>query len=473
MLSLIGFLASNALTPVPYSLPQSSGVMPARPVLRTSHVDLKCKQPLPCAFTPVNASTGGRPVQGAPIATNPMNKKQLITAGNDYNCSRILSGYYVTSDGGKSWIRSCGTVPSGRGNGNPVVAFDLNNTVYRGGSATLSDGTSAVVIDHSTDGGATWSTPVNSVLTLYSGGGSDTAWLEVDTNPVSPRKNSLYVSATQFDPYSNSDISVSHSTDGGLTWTTVPIGQFVVFPNVNQFSDLATGPDGTVYVSWLRCKGNLSVHGCGGLQAQLLMAKSTDGGSTWSGATTIATVTLAPNTCGTSFYGCIPNTKEPLTNIPAIAVDSSSRSSSGVLYAVAYNYTGSFCQVIVTKSKNGGRTWSMPVAVVPPTDTHDQFFPWLTVSPKKGLVGVSWMDRRNDPSNHDYEEFAGISSDGGKSFVNIQLTTSPSNPDNDGFGGTSIGGLTGNAWDTKESLYAAWTDTTVGHAQVFVGGTKF
>ena len=54
----------------------------------------------------------------------------------------------------------------------------------------------------------------------------------------------------------------------------------------------------------------------------------------------------------------------------------------------------------------------------------------------------------------------------------MQLTTTASNPNNDGFGGFFMGDYTGNSWDSKKSLYASWTDTTLGHGQDFIGGTK-
>jgi len=55
-------------------------------------------------------------------------------------------------------------------------------------------------------------------------------------------------------------------------------------------------------------------------------------------------------------------------------------------------------------------------------------------SRRQGLVGVSWLDRRNDPANIDYQAFAAISSDGGMSFgENVQLTTAFSNPNVNGY----------------------------------------
>jgi|SRR5580698_3639046 hypothetical protein len=124
-------------------------------------------------------------------------------------------------------------------------------------------------------------------------------------------------------------------------------------------------------------------------------------------------------------------------------------------------------QVQVIHSSDGGNTWSKPVPVAPPTDTHDQFFPWILVSPT-GLVGVSWLDRRNDPANVDYQAFAAISSDGGQSFQpNARLTSGFSNPYH------GMGSYTGNTWDGPNYFIAAWMDSSNGlDMQDYVGGIR-
>ena len=44
-----------------------------------------------------------------PIAVNPLNKKQLITGGNDYNCtSTSYRGFWTSNNGGKKWSGACG-----------------------------------------------------------------------------------------------------------------------------------------------------------------------------------------------------------------------------------------------------------------------------------------------------------------------------------------------------------------------------
>jgi hypothetical protein len=176
----------------------------------------------------------------------------------------------------------------------------------------------------------------------------------------------------------------------------------------------------------------------------------------------MANVNLVPSTCSCAFYGSLPNTIQPVSDIPSIGVDNSRGTHAGTVYTAMYNWTGAQMQVVVTHSTDGGATWSSPVPVAPPTATHDQFFPWLSVG-ANGTVGVSWLDRRNDPSNLSYEAFAALSSTGGTSFGgNRQLAAVLSNPNNVGpciTGGTCfIGQRTGSTWAGK-TFFAAWMDS--------------
>jgi hypothetical protein len=92
-----------------------------------------------------------------------------------------------------------------------------------------------------------------------------------------------------------------------------------------------------------------------------------------------------------------------------------------------------------------------------------------------GVVGISWLDRRNDPNNVDYEAFAAFSVDGGASLSrNIKLSSQPSNPFNDGFSQYHfMGDYTGNAWSPDgKTFYVTYTDTTTGIDQDFLAGLQ-
>ena len=465
------------------NLPYSGGVLMGRairagrihlpsPSYRPGPQNLTCS-PAPCVFPNVNASQSSVLANETPVIINPKNASQILTGANDYACPAI-QGFYFSTDGGTSWNRACLSLLSGAsGDGDPGVGFDLNNVAYATGIDAMSAGNTVIVYSKSTNQGVTWSPVKQAVANLFSGGIADKPWLEIDTNPTSPTKNALYISVTQFATNNNSTITVSHSTNGGSTWSkAIAVDATQTYPSVDQFSDMAIGKDGTVYVSWMRCTANGTSGDCGGTTATMFFSKSTDGGNTWSAPKAITTAKLAsdPNFC--CFYGQLPGAaEERVSNIPVIAIDNSTGTHAGNLYVAYYTWTGTQMKVFVAVSNNGGTTWTKkPVA--PSTATHDQFFQWVNVN-KSGQVGVSWDDRRDDPSNLNYESFMAVSSNGGTSYgANVDLSAAPSDPLNDGFGGFFIGDYTGNAWNSASALYVTYTDTTTGIDQDFLVGER-
>jgi Neuraminidase (sialidase) len=407
------------------------------------------------------------------IAVNPNNPQDLLAGATDLNCSN-QTGFYSSSDGGKNWSTYCiQNLPGEVGDGSPGVGYDLHGNSYITGFELNSpaENTEQTIFQKSSDNGKHWSAPAIAVNPLFPGGYATVEHLQIDDTPSSPHANALYISNTQINAsFTQSLITVTHSYNGGKTWKTVTVDTVHVVPVIDKYSDLAIGKDGTIYVSWMHCLTSGPAGDCGGTKVEELISKSTDGGNTWSSPVIIAQVQLVPDTCGCGdYYGNIPNTKDGADNFPVIDIDNSRGPYRGNLYAAFYNWTGSQMQVEVATSTDGGSSWRAPVRVT--TASNDEFFPWLSVSPT-GIVGVTWMDRRNDPQNLSYEEFGALSWDGGASFgTNYQLASQPSNPNNDGFGGTYIGYFTGNCWAGKK-LYAVWTDTRGGNDQEFIGGIE-
>ena len=433
----------------------------------STNPNLTCS-PAPCAFTPVNASEGGtNPVNEDPIAVNPTNSMNLLTGGNDYNCGNI-QGYFSSTNGGTTWTHFCSLGTGGQGD--PIVGFDLNGNAYAGGIQN-----NDIVLASSTNGGMTFGTPVIVTKPLQSQNGlSDKPWMEIDTNANSPFKNAIYVSSTQFggSSGSNSEIAVSHSTNGGVTWTTKVVDTLQIYPGtVDQFSDMAVGADGTVYINWLRCPTTGASGDCGGTLSNMMFSKSTDGGNTWSTAAVAATTTLVTDPGFCCFYGQLPNTSERVSNIPANGAFGSGATAK--ITIAFYNWTGTRMQMETATSTNGGTSWNAPVIVNPTATKGDEFFQWLNINQKNGRVGITWLDRRNDPSNLSYQPFFAYSSNGGTSYsAGHALSKSKSNPLNDGFGGSFMGDYTGNAWNGK-ALYQSYMDTTTNTSQDFVTGVTF
>ena len=410
---------------------------------------------------------GPQQAYGPPIAVNPSYPKLVMSGATDFNCSTFV-GFYVSIDGGTTWTGSCLALAAGAssGAGEPLLGWSpakMPPVAYAGGIEYFG-GNAEVVVTRSTDKGSTWSVPV-----VAAGAAPDSymdrPWLEVDQNPGSPRKGAVYISATKFNQSnSTQQIVVSHSTDRGQTWTQVPIDDVQsTGAYVDGFSNLAIGSNGEVYVAWMRCVIGSSY--CAGSKGTMYLSKSKDGGSTWSAPHRIHNVNLAPGGCG-AFYGCLPNTSLQVGNFPVIAVDTSRTSSNGRLYVVDYSWINNHMRVRVSSSGNDGGTWSALVGVA--GNAHDQFFPWIDVSPN-GLIGVVWLDRRNDPANHNYDAYAATSANGGASFTaGVRLSTVSSNPGSN----SRMGEFTGASWTkgTTQKLFASWPDTRTGTPQDEVGG---
>jgi hypothetical protein len=418
--------------------------------------------PAPCVVPPTQASEGGQEVIDAPIVADPLNPSNLLLGSLDLNCPPPGgAGFRFSSDGGATWSRYCMPlindfhgrtyVPGGQ----PNVAYDRNGTAYIASGYGDSDGlgyTLMAVQKRLSNGN--WTQPV---IALGAVGLLDPfySWMAVDTGTQSPHVNSLYMSAVVVDEtqqYNKYGVVVVHSYDGGQTWTSVTVAPVKVYPAEDFYTSTTVGNDGTIYVTWMYCNSCSSSSGKG----DMLFSKSNDGGNTWS----------VPVLMGTVLLSEVPNSNIPIPNYPAIGVDNSNGSNAGNLYAVMYNWTGTFMQVQVVRSTDGGNTWSKPIPVAPGI-THDQFFPWISVSPT-GLVGVSWLDRRNDPKNVNYQAFAAISTDGGQSFQpNVRLTAGLSTPV------IGMGSYTGDTWDGPNYFVAAWMDNSNSvDMQQVVGGIR-
>jgi len=433
-------------------------------VPRPAHSQVLSCSPAPCTLPPTRASESI--ATDSPIVTNPLDTKELLLGSVDGTCPPSGGpGFYLSRNGGSTWTRvlcmaeirhkQLVYIPCDE----PSVGYDQKGNAYVAGlyCGQSETGNYGLVAAQRSADGTHWSKPV---IALYSPGQTFPylTHLAADASASSPWAGTVYVSGVMTsDQGSKNQVLVSHSADGGATWTQVAVDSVQVFPEQDEFTRIATGSSGTVYVTWMQCASPCAA-------GHFMLSKSADGGLTWSKPLRIAGARVAPG---------LPHTYERVYNYPSIAVDNSNGPYAGNLYVAMYTWTGSYLRVQVIRSTDGGTTWSKPVRLAPKSDTHDQFFPAISVSPT-GRVGVSWLDRRNDPNDIDYEAFAAFSDDGGQSFgPNWQLTTAFSNPKNNGTGNNWLGDYTGNTWRDDGIFIAAWMDTSNGsYVDDMVGGVR-
>jgi len=217
---------------------------------------------------PTEASEGGATVTDAPIETNPQNGKDLLLGSVDYNCTEPSAvGFHLSTDGGSTWNRvDCMPVIYTGGVYWPVdephVGYDRNGNAYVAGIYFKSQGNHGFLAVQKSANGARWSKPVMALSVPGNTNPYDTG-LTVDTSPKSPWVDSVYVSGVMgLGVASGKDqVLVSHSSDGGAAWTQVAVDSVQKYPEEDRFTRTAVGKDGTVYTTWLRCRGK---NGSGG-----------------------------------------------------------------------------------------------------------------------------------------------------------------------------------------------------------------
>jgi hypothetical protein len=199
--------------------------------------------------------------------------------GRIFDGGACATGFATSTDNGGSWTSGLlpgitkwsGSGPNDRAT-DPSVAYDAAHNVWLISSLTLLEAGgvhgNAVVTSRSTNGGLTWSNP----FTTATGGDLDKNWIVCDNTASSPFYGHCY---TEWDNHGAGNLlQMSTSTDGGQTWSA---------PSTNNTGVIGgqpvVRPDGTVIVPI----DNANESAIGAFN-------STNGGASWSGVTTIATI---------------------------------------------------------------------------------------------------------------------------------------------------------------------------------------
>ena len=415
----------------------------------SSVVDLRVEDlrgafvPLDDAGTAVqmNQDTTTRRQNEITMAAWIQNPRLVMGGSNDYRNGDASGGFYVSIDGGYTFNDALVTRgPAGvfEAAGDPVAAIDRNGRMYANYicfDRTTDDG--GVYVQTSADSGLTWSTPAPIAEHINSPGADfeDKPYACCDLSATSPFVNTHYVSWTRFFASGGSPIFISHSSNGGASYTA-PVR--VSDSDACQFSCPASGPNGEVYVVFQDY-----------WTSQIMVDKSLDGGITWGTDVAVAPfwdVWGQPNPCGTF--------RTP--SYPMITCDISGGPHHGTIYVCWATYNGSDPDILLSSSSDGGVTWSAPVRVDDGPAGTWQWWQWLTVHPETGDLGIGWLDRRDDPSDCLYRPYATVSTDGGQTFApSFPLTTVMSDPTVTNF----LGDYNGATFRHDGGFYYGWVDT--------------
>jgi hypothetical protein len=417
---------------------------------------------------------------------------------------------YLSFDGGQTWFGAppfpngyntmipgfpTDTSPEGLssplknldGSGDPVVRFDLDGNLYiagiafnrnfdqpdrpvdnvvyvakydytPGSAATASTTTTAGLPPHFTyagttivDRGAVGFAVPNQPFG-FAGIFVDKEWMEVDDNPGSACSGNVYVTFTSFQGVAGSfPIKFSRSTDGGATFSqarTISTGGRDGSVTT-QGSDIAVGPDGTIYVAYRTFATNSS-------PASIQVVKSTDCGKHWTKPVTTFDGLASPQAPGVAF------------RTPTFAFIATDDSDSNTVYVAYQNFVGGDYDIYAQRSLDGGLTWDAPVQVNEDPGARHQIWPTIQVS--NGALHVAWYDFRNSvtPDNEALDVYyACANCDGGNypTFShNERVTDISHNGQCQMFGGGSVA-FHGDyieldaRWDgVNHMVHVVWTD---------------
>lgn len=380
-----------------------------------------------------NDKSSVRDMQTAAIGVDPKDPNHVAIVAGDWRIGTCF--LYVSTDGGATFavgkqsplppqFDTC--TPNGATNawgvafdksGNILVAAPVAN---RPSTVSLSG---SVILAKTTDNGNTWSTTfVKDNRQSNPPQGVAAIELVSDT-----KNNRIYVSWQQrgvpVTGYVGTQrrAEVAVSTDDGASFSqpvdiegdpssTLSIGGPWV----------SLGPDGAYYAYYSQstaAKGSTTVFTS--QTAGLRIAKTTDGGQSFTQLPTIMTVAKEPPFFGYNNFVAAPyNGGTSLVLVFEALAQGSAAAQNQVRDVYAMNST------------DGGQTWSTQTRMSDDdinTDLGSKMTPGISAAPN-GRIDTSWIDFRNDNGNLLSDTYSASSTDGGSTWSkNIKVSDQPSN----------------------------------------------
>ncbi len=423
------------------------------------HQDLQPGPADPDLAPVLERTTVGTNVRASGAQTTPRSESDIRINFN--NPSRVIAGsnsitsggrqaMFYSSDGGSTWGQTSLSLTTGDSfHSDPAVDWTSDGTAW---SATLginSTGTTLKLRTYrSTDNGVTWTfdaTPSGTQTNV------DKELMWVDHSATSAFRNNIYIT------YHNGNPAYAVRRSAGAWGSPIQVSG-AESTGTAIGGDVKTNANGDVFVFWT-ATGN----------AKIVMAKSTNGGTSYGTPKVIATTF-------DSYDIGIPgmNSRRALIYASGAAYRTATKDMVYAAWTDLSGETGctapanepaasttSTCKTRIwfARSTDGGTTWSAPVKVNNQAGLNDQFNQWIAVDETSGQVSLMYYDTVSDPGRKKTDVWYQTSTNDGASWgAAVKVTTAMTDE-------TSAGSDSGNQYGDYNALSGyggkflpSWTD---------------
>jgi hypothetical protein len=329
----------------------------------------------------VNVDASGRNIMGdaanePSIAVNPADRNKMVIGWRQFDnvgSNFRQAGWAYTTDGGEKWTFP-GVIEPGIFRSDPVLGIDSEGNFFY--NSLTNDPDYFCKVFESNNGGAAWDNGTDAR-------GGDKQWMAIDRTGGAGNGNiysfwSYYLSTCQPGFFTRS-VSGSSSyedcttVDGNPYWGTMAIG----------------------------LAGELYIAGTNGNPDSLVVVRSDnarDGNSpvSWNRPVSVY-VDGRPNGWG----GVNPGGLLGQVSVDVDRSEGDGRGNVYVLSSVMRSSNGDPCDVMFSRSRDGGLTWSPPIRINDDLSSKNyQWFGTMSVAPD-GRIDAIWLDTRDAPPGSD------------------------------------------------------------------------
>jgi hypothetical protein len=390
------------------------------------------------------------------IAANPVNPRNLIAGQNDSRIGFNHCGIDYSFDGGTNWGDQLPpfwqrlnqnpaphTVMGGPAAlrtydaaSDPALAFDSQGRAFFSCVVfDIADNASGILVASSPAGaGGSFFNNVPSLGSAYVAVEDnnnaivhDKEFITADSYSSSPFRDSVYVTWTVFNfscgsdhaSYCSSKIYFSRSTDHAVTWSApkeisgaasglcffgnaFDLSQSPSACDFDQGSDPVVRPNGDIVVVFNN--GNTAANNP---NSQQLAVVSKDGGTTWSKPVLAGVdITVGEPACdfGRGPEQCVPGVFIRTNDFPRLAVNR----GNGDLFATWQDYRTGELDIHLSRSTDGGKTWTEAKAAVNPDTGSDHYFAAVAAVSSQSHEGGDNQDGQSDRVGDSYYSTARV-----------------------------------------------------------------